>query len=135
MTSHSSAPVRGDVVIVHGATRPALQPVALVLASRGARVVLTGPRERALGELVGEIVFGGGKARHVVGEIDDPATLANAWTKAEEAFAKPVHVIGLHGDAFVIEEAAERKVPFHAVTDGIFDVPTATRWLDSLSGE
>ena len=112
-------PVRGDVVIVHGATRAALQPVALVLASRGARVVLTGPRERALGELVGE--------------IDDPATLAAAWTKAGEAFATPVHVIGLHTDAFVMAEAATRKVPFHAVTDGIFDVPTATRWLDSLA--
>jgi NAD(P)-dependent dehydrogenase (short-subunit alcohol dehydrogenase family) len=119
-------------VIIHGATRAALMPIALVLAGRGARVVVTGPDERALGELVGEIVFGGGKARHVVGALDDATTFDAAWLKAESAFAAPSHVVAEAADTVVREAAAARSVPVHLAHETVFDVPTATRWLDSL---
>ena len=42
--------------------------IALALSARGVRIVVTGRDEKALGETVGEIVHGGGKARHVAGE-------------------------------------------------------------------
>jgi NADP-dependent 3-hydroxy acid dehydrogenase YdfG len=126
------APVRGDVVIVHGATRPALMPIALVLAGRGARVVVTGPDERALGELVGEIVYGGGKARHVAGALDDASTFERAWSKAEEAFAAPTHVIAEAGDTVARASAAAHSVTVHLAHETVFDVATATRWLDDL---
>jgi NAD(P)-dependent dehydrogenase (short-subunit alcohol dehydrogenase family) len=42
---------------------------ALLLAAKGARVLVTGAEERKLGECVGEIAHGGGKARHLVAEL------------------------------------------------------------------
>ncbi|MGO8991863.1 MAG: SDR family NAD(P)-dependent oxidoreductase [Polyangiaceae bacterium] len=42
---------------------------ALLLAARGARVLVSGAREKALGACVGEIAHAGGQARHVVAEL------------------------------------------------------------------
>lgn len=58
--------LQGRVVLVIGAERSVGAAVALGLAARGASVVVTGENERRLGEIVGEIAYGGGKARHVV---------------------------------------------------------------------
>ncbi len=58
--------LQGRVVLVVGAERGMGAAVAIGLAARGAAVVVTGENERRLGEIVGEIAYGGGKARHVV---------------------------------------------------------------------
>jgi NAD(P)-dependent dehydrogenase (short-subunit alcohol dehydrogenase family) len=60
--------VEGKVAVVVGAGAGVAKEIALALAARGARIVVTGQDERALGETVGEIAYGGGKARHVVGD-------------------------------------------------------------------
>ncbi|MBX3227870.1 MAG: SDR family NAD(P)-dependent oxidoreductase [Labilithrix sp.] len=75
----------GKVAIIEGGGGPIGRAVALALAARGASVVVCGPEERALGETVGEIAYGGGKARHVVGD------LAAATARAAEVFG-PVDV-------------------------------------------
>jgi hypothetical protein len=63
----------GQVAVVAGGGEGTARSVALLLAARGARVVVTGKDERALGETVGEIAHGGGQARHVVTEDLGPA--------------------------------------------------------------
>lgn len=60
--------------------------IALALAARGVKIVVLGPVERMLGETVGEIAFGGGKARHVVGDPSDPACLNAAIDRARSVF-------------------------------------------------
>jgi len=60
--------------------------VALALSARGVRIVVTGRDEKALGETVGEIVHGGGKARHVVGEGRASSVLDTAALRATEVF-------------------------------------------------
>ena len=66
--------------------------VALLAAARGARLVLVGASERIIAERVGEIAFGGGKARHVAGAPADVATLRAALDKATATFAAPVRI-------------------------------------------
>lgn len=61
-------PLDGRVALVVDGGGPVGRAVALALAARGVRIVVAGRDERALGETVGEIAFGGGKARHVAGE-------------------------------------------------------------------
>lgn len=63
--------------------------IALALAARGVRVVVTGRDEKALGETVGEVVHGGGKARHLAGDQSDPAHLAAAVERARSVFGAP----------------------------------------------
>jgi NAD(P)-dependent dehydrogenase (short-subunit alcohol dehydrogenase family) len=76
----------GKVVVVDDGGAEVGRAVALALAARGASVVVSGPVERRLGETVGEIAYGGGKARHVVG---DPAAAA---ARAVEVFG-PVDIV------------------------------------------
>jgi NAD(P)-dependent dehydrogenase (short-subunit alcohol dehydrogenase family) len=54
---------------------------ALLLAARGARVLVSGAEERALGMCVGEIAHAGGQARHLVAALrtaDDARACVNA---------------------------------------------------------
>lgn len=60
--------------------------IALALAAKGVHIVVTGVDERAIAETVGEIAFGGGKARHVAGDPNDPAVLRAAAARAVEVF-------------------------------------------------
>jgi NAD(P)-dependent dehydrogenase (short-subunit alcohol dehydrogenase family) len=76
----------GKVVVVDDGGGAIGRAVALALAAQGARVVVSGPVERSLGETVGEIAYGGGKARHVVG---DPNAAA---ARAREVFG-PVDIV------------------------------------------
>jgi len=59
----------GQVAIVTGGGKGIGRAIALELSACGARVLVTGRDERALGETVGEIAHGGGKARHLVGDV------------------------------------------------------------------
>ncbi|HVJ93606.1 MAG TPA: SDR family NAD(P)-dependent oxidoreductase [Labilithrix sp.] len=76
----------GKVALVTGGGKGLGRTLALALAARGVKVVVTGREERALGETVGEIAYGGGKARHLVGDVRDPAQLAAAVDRAVEVF-------------------------------------------------
>lgn len=76
----------GKVALVTGGGKGIGRSIALALAARGVRIVVTGRDERALGETVGEIVYGGGKARHVPGDVRDAAHLSAAVDRAVEVF-------------------------------------------------
>ena len=66
--------------------------VALLAAARGARLVLVGKSERIIAEGVGEIAFGGGRARHVAGPPGEPATVRAALAKADATFGAEVRL-------------------------------------------
>ena len=67
--------------------------VALALSARGVRVLVTGPLEKSLGVVVGEVAHGGGKARHLVTALPDPAAAEAAVARALEAFGRLDFVI------------------------------------------
>ncbi len=66
----------GRVALVMRGGEGPYRATALALAARGMRVVVAGGAEKGLGETVGEIAYGGGKARHVAG--DAAAAIARA---------------------------------------------------------
>ncbi len=76
----------GQVAVVTEASDGIGRAIALLLGAHGVSLVLVGRTERALGEVVGEVVYGGGKARHVVGDVRDLAALTCAVDRAVEAF-------------------------------------------------
>jgi NAD(P)-dependent dehydrogenase (short-subunit alcohol dehydrogenase family) len=76
------------VALVTGAGRGIGRAIAQRLASEGLAVVITGRTEKHLGEAVGEITYQGGKARHLAGDVRDPAHLAAAVAKAKEVFGR-----------------------------------------------
>ncbi len=76
----------GRTALVTGGGKGIGRAVALALAAQGANVIITGRDERALGEVVGEIAFGGGKARHLAGDVRDRAHLAAAVARAVDTF-------------------------------------------------
>lgn len=77
--------------------------IALALSARGVRIVVTGREEKALGETVGEVVYGGGKARHLTGDPGDPVHLAAAVERATSVFGAPDILV--LADASGIEKA------------------------------
>jgi len=77
--------------------------IALSLAAKKISVVLVGANERRVAETVGEIAFGGGKARHVAGDPSDGAVLQNAAARAREVFG---------GLDFVVQAAASSDAIF-----------------------
>ena len=89
----------GKVALVDGGGGPAGRAIALALAAAGARVVVCGPEERSLGETVGEIAHGGGKARHVVGEV------AAAEARAVEVFGPVDLVIATRAECKLLDGA------------------------------
>jgi NAD(P)-dependent dehydrogenase (short-subunit alcohol dehydrogenase family) len=84
--------LEGRTALVTGGGTPFGRAVALALSARGVRIVVTGREEKPLGETVGEIVHGGGKARHVVGEGRASSVLARAGARAKEVFG-PVDIV------------------------------------------
>jgi ketoreductase len=76
----------GRVAWVTGGGKGIGRAIALQLAGRGDAVVVTGRDERALGEAVGEIAYQGGRARHLVADVRDPAAMERAARAAVEWF-------------------------------------------------
>src|SRR5262245_12371657 len=76
----------GQVALVTGGGKGIGRAIALALGARGVRVVITGREEKALGETVGEIAHGGGKARHLAGDVRDATHLDAAVTRAIDTF-------------------------------------------------
>ncbi len=81
--------MEGRTALVTGGGTSVGRAIALALAARGVRIVVTGRDERALGETVGEVVHGGGYARHLAGDQTDPAHLASAVERARSVFGAP----------------------------------------------
>jgi NAD(P)-dependent dehydrogenase (short-subunit alcohol dehydrogenase family) len=76
----------GKVALVTGGGKGVGRATALTLAARGVRLIVTGREERALGETVGEIAHGGGKARHLAGDVRDRAHVEAAVARALDVF-------------------------------------------------
>lgn len=92
----------GKVAMITGGGKGVGRSIALALGARGVRILVTGRDERALGETVGEIVYGGGKARHWVGDVRDAACGPGAVDRAFEVFGGLDFVVanaGLRGTA------------------------------------
>ena len=86
MRTTGTRQLSGLTALVIGGGTTFGRAVALALSARGVRIVVTGRDEKALGETVGEIVHGGGKARHVVGEGRASSVLDTAVQRASEVF-------------------------------------------------
>src|SRR5580658_313806 len=78
----------GQVAVVTGGGKGIGRAIALELAGRGARVLVAGRQERALGEVVGEIAHGGGQARHIAGDVRDEAYLQTLISRATDTWGR-----------------------------------------------
>jgi len=78
--------LEGRVAWVTGGGKGIGRSIALHLAARGARVLVTGREEKALAGVVGEIANGGGQARHLVSDVREARDLEAAVKKAVDAF-------------------------------------------------
>jgi len=81
-------PLEGHVALVTGGGTGIGKAIAMDLAGRGARVLVTGRTERPLGECVGEIVHAGGQARHLAGDVRDPLHSRAAAGRALETWGR-----------------------------------------------
>jgi len=81
-------PLAGRVALITGGGKGIGRAIALELSGRGARVLVTGRDERALGEVVGEIAHAGGQARHVVGDVRDDRHVGAAVARAVETWGQ-----------------------------------------------
>ena len=81
-------PLAGRVALITGGGKGIGRAIALELSGRGARVLVTGRDERALGEVVGEIAHAGGQARHVVGDVRDDRHVGAAIARAVETWGQ-----------------------------------------------
>lgn len=100
-------PLEGQVAVVTGGGKGIGRAIALALAARGVRVLVTGRDERALGETVGEIAHGGGKARHLAGDVRDVAHLEAAMKRANDELGALRIVVanaGLSGRTPIVPE-------------------------------
>jgi NAD(P)-dependent dehydrogenase (short-subunit alcohol dehydrogenase family) len=80
--------LEGQVALVTGGGKGIGRAIALELSARGARVLVTGRDERALGETVGEIAHGGGQARHLAGDVRDAAHAGASVARALETWGR-----------------------------------------------
>ncbi len=85
-------PLEGQVALVTGGGKGIGRAIALELAGRGARVLVTGRDERALGETVGEVAHAGGQARHLVGDVRDERHVRAAVAHATNTWGR-LHVV------------------------------------------
>ena len=80
--------LEGQVALVTGGGKGIGRAIALELAGHGARVMVTGREERELGEVVGEMVHGGGQGRHVAGDVRDAEHVRQAVGRAVETWGR-----------------------------------------------
>jgi len=104
----------GEVALVFGGGEAPGRAVALALAARGVRVVVSGRDERAIARVVGEVTCGGGAARHLAGEMTDEDHVDAALRKTAESFARPAFVIVAAPTAVCARVVADRAVRYLA---------------------
>lgn len=103
----------GRVALVMRGGEGAYRAAALALAARGVRVVVAGGAEKGLGETVGEIAYGGGKARHVAGDV------AAAIDRALEVFGGlDVAIASSEGDLATVRERTKERAQLVHVREG-----------------
>lgn len=95
--------LEGQVALIEDGGSELGRAIALALSARGVSIVVCGPVEKPLGETVGYVVFAGGKARHVVGTIDD------ARARAREVFGRVDIVIEAESLAELVVEQVRRE--------------------------
>jgi hypothetical protein len=122
--------LEGRTALVVGGGTALGRAVALALSARGVRIVVTGRDEKPLGVTVGEIVHGGGKARHVAGEGRASSVLESAIARAKELFGELDIVI----DAALtdVEYTLDATSP-HLRTPGRVLLVTATRSQEAMA--
>jgi hypothetical protein len=118
---------------VHGGDTEVGRAVALHLSAAGTAVLVTGADERALGRCVGEIVFGGGKGRHVVAGAATDEAIAACARAAVERFGRldVAVVVGGPDDALRASRAA--GVPAFAADPAADADATAVRLADEIA--
>ena len=80
--------LKGQVALVTGGARGIGRAIVLDLVGRGARVVVTGRDERALGETIGEVAHSGGQGRHLAGDVRDAKHLRAAVARAIDSWGR-----------------------------------------------
>jgi NAD(P)-dependent dehydrogenase (short-subunit alcohol dehydrogenase family) len=93
----------GRVALITGGGKGTGRAIALALSAKGASVLVTGREEKALAETVGEIAHGGGRARHVVGDVKDPEHVGDAVRRAVEVLGGLDIVVANAGQSGRIE--------------------------------
>jgi NAD(P)-dependent dehydrogenase (short-subunit alcohol dehydrogenase family) len=114
----------GQVALITGGGSGVGRAVSLALGARGVRVVVAGRDERPLGETVGEIAYGGGKARHLVADVREPAQVQAAVARAIEVFGGldlVVSAAGLASDGEPGEVLATNLIGAHATFKAALD--------------
>jgi short-subunit dehydrogenase len=81
-------PLSEQVVVVTGASQGIGRATALMLADRGAGVVVAARNEEALNELVAEIEANGGEAEAVVADVGDPEQVERIAEAAVARFGR-----------------------------------------------
>jgi len=86
MTSSNEAPLEGKVAIVTGGGQGLGRGIALVLAERGASVVVTGRTRDTIDAVAEEIAASGGRAHAVVGDVGRRDDVARTVEEAVAAY-------------------------------------------------
>jgi 3-oxoacyl-[acyl-carrier protein] reductase len=110
--------VAGKTAIVTGAATGIGRRTALLLAERGARVVVAGLQPGALRETVAVIAVAGGEALAVDADVSDPRAIDEVAARAEEAFGGT--------DVLVNNAAIYPLGPWHEVDVAQWDAVFAT---------
>jgi len=80
--------LEGQVALITGADGAVGRAVALALSARGVRVIVTGREEAAVARTVGEVVYGGGKARHLAGDVREASHRDACFARARDVFGE-----------------------------------------------
>jgi NAD(P)-dependent dehydrogenase (short-subunit alcohol dehydrogenase family) len=107
MAKGKARPLEGQVAVVTGGGKGIGRAVALALAARGVKVLVTGREEKALGEVVGEIAYGGGQARHLAGDVRDAMCSQAAVARALEVFGGLDIVVANAGQSGLVRMGGE----------------------------
>ena len=99
--------------------------ISLFLSAHGSAVVVVGTEERAIGEVLGEIVYGGGRGRHAVGDPADTAQVGAAIDKAAGAFGTPRALVVCGPNPIDFMPAVHQALSSRAIACRVLFLPAA----------